>query len=165
MTGITEGWGEFFVAEVGAAAALTGLVIVAISINLKRILEGTAMLVGRAAEALLILAGALVVVSAGLIPHQPPRVLGLEMLGIGCLVLATCAVLQARALIAQRRQPLQWWLPRLLVALATTAPIIVGGLMIAGGSPEGLYWIAAGVLLSLAAGVLNTWVLLIEILR
>ena len=33
-----EGWSEFFVGEVGAAAALAGLLVVAISINLERIL-------------------------------------------------------------------------------------------------------------------------------
>jgi modulator of FtsH protease len=45
-------WSDFFVAEVGAAAALSGLVVVAISINLKRILT-VPVLPGRAAETLL----------------------------------------------------------------------------------------------------------------
>ena len=34
-----EGWTDFFVAEVGAAAALAGLLVVAISINLKQIMS------------------------------------------------------------------------------------------------------------------------------
>ena len=34
MNEIAAGWANFFIAEVGAAAALSGLVIVAISINL-----------------------------------------------------------------------------------------------------------------------------------
>ena len=33
-----EGWGEFYVGEVGAAAALAGLLFVAISINIEKIL-------------------------------------------------------------------------------------------------------------------------------
>jgi hypothetical protein len=31
-----EGWGEFIVATAGAAAALAGLIIVAMSVNIKR---------------------------------------------------------------------------------------------------------------------------------
>jgi hypothetical protein len=37
MSEAANGWSDFFVAEVGASAALSGLVIVAISINLQRI--------------------------------------------------------------------------------------------------------------------------------
>jgi hypothetical protein len=35
----TEGWGELFLAEAGASAALGGLLFVAVSINLQRICE------------------------------------------------------------------------------------------------------------------------------
>ena len=38
MNALTADWANFFVAEVGASAALSGLVVVAISINLSRIL-------------------------------------------------------------------------------------------------------------------------------
>jgi hypothetical protein len=44
-------------------------------------------------------------------------------------------------------------------------PVAVGGLLLTLGVGAGLDGIAAGVLLSLVAGVYNTWVLLIEILR
>jgi hypothetical protein len=35
-------WGEFFVAQAGAAAVLAGLVFVAVSINLRTVLGSTA---------------------------------------------------------------------------------------------------------------------------
>jgi hypothetical protein len=35
----TDGWGQLFLAEAGASAALAGLLFVAISINLTKILE------------------------------------------------------------------------------------------------------------------------------
>jgi len=33
------------------------------------------------------------------------------------------------------------------------------------GNPDGLYWISAGIVLCYAVGILNAWVLLVEILR
>jgi len=62
-------WTDFFVAEVGASAALAGLVIVAISINLTRIISYP-WLPGRAAETLVAPTGVLVTSSYMLVPHQ-----------------------------------------------------------------------------------------------
>ncbi len=53
-------WSAFFAAQVGAAAALAGLVIVAISINIARILSHP-LLPGRAAETLVAPTGLLIV--------------------------------------------------------------------------------------------------------
>jgi hypothetical protein len=63
-------WSDFFVAELGAAAALTGLVIVGISINVTRILAMPG-LIGRAAETLIAPTGLLVISTFALVPHQP----------------------------------------------------------------------------------------------
>ena len=63
-------WSDFFVAEVGASAALAGFVIVAISINVARIIAFP-WLPGRAAETLVAPTGVLVVSSYMLVPHQP----------------------------------------------------------------------------------------------
>src|SRR5271154_545849 len=82
MNSLTPDWQSFFAAELGALASLTGLVVVAISINLSRILA-VANLPTRAGEALVTLVGALVVVSVGLVPGQPVRLLGAEFLSIG----------------------------------------------------------------------------------
>jgi hypothetical protein len=57
-------WSNFFVAEVGAAAALTGLIVVAVSINLTRILSFE-QLPARAGESLVILISALLIAGLG----------------------------------------------------------------------------------------------------
>jgi modulator of FtsH protease len=75
-------WSNFFVAEVGAAAALSGLLFVAVSINLTRILA-IAHLPDRAAETLYVLLGVLVVASFGLVPGQSQTALGFEVTGTG----------------------------------------------------------------------------------
>jgi hypothetical protein len=48
MTGYTtQGWGELFLAEAGASAALGGLLFVAVSINLEQIISIRSRLVRR----------------------------------------------------------------------------------------------------------------------
>jgi hypothetical protein len=156
-------WSDFLVAEVGAAAALSGLVVVAISFNIQRILSVPA-LPGRAAETLVMLVCALLICSTGLIP-QTPRSFGIEVLAFGATIWIASLFTQLRALVQFKNPPLRYWLIRLTVALIAAAPITIGGALLVEGHVEGMYWVAAGVLGSLAAGVLNSWVLLIEILR
>ena len=79
-----QAWSNFFVAEVGASAALTGLVIVAISINLATLVKNRP-LSGRAGETVVQLAGVLLLSSLALVPGQPLWLLGVEFLGVGAL--------------------------------------------------------------------------------
>ncbi len=44
-------------------------------------------------------------------------------------------------------------------------PFLVGAITLLAESGGGLYWTAAGIVGSLVAGVVNAWVLLVEILR
>ncbi len=156
-------WANFFVAEVGASAALTGLVVVAISINLTRILTYKT-LPGLAASALILLGSVLVVTSAALIPHQPEIIFGLETFAVALTMLLVPAFIQIRALmaepLAQRRTVV-----RAIINGAPSLAVLIAGILLILGHPSGLYWIAAGTILSLISGVLISWVLLIEILR
>src|SRR5580658_4933303 len=95
MDEIATGWANFFAAEVGAAAALSGLVIVAISINLQRILSFP-QLPGLAAEMLIMLVGALLICSFGLMPDQTPKLFGGEIFGAALLMTVAPIVIQAR---------------------------------------------------------------------
>jgi hypothetical protein len=157
-------WANFFVAEVSASAALTGLVVVAISINLSRILS-IAQLPGRAGEALVTLVGSLVLTSAGLVPNQPPALFGGEIFAIGLLTLLVPLIIQIRSLkFVGGLSPARKW-ARSLMSLAASLPFIVAGTLLVLGSTAGLYWAAAGVIISLVAGVYNAWILLVEILR
>jgi modulator of FtsH protease len=61
--------------------------------------------------------------------------------------------------------PTMWSFTRALLSSAPSIPIVVAGALLMLGWGGGLYWIAAGVILSLVAGILTAWVLLIEILR
>ncbi len=93
-----EAWTDFNVAVAGATAALAGLLIVALSVNVGEIVKAPT-LTARAASAISTLLLGLVATASGLIPSQPLWVLGLE------LALATIVawVLQVHAMVALGR--------------------------------------------------------------
>jgi hypothetical protein len=157
-------WANFFVAEVGASAALTGLLVVAISINLTRILA-VAQLPGRAAEGLIVLVGAFVLSSVALVPDQPSAVFAAEVLAIGLLMLLVPLFIQLRSWKAAEGVSRTRQYIRLILNVIAGLPFIVAGALLMTGSGAALHWMAAGVIISLVTAVWNAWVLLIEILR
>jgi hypothetical protein len=46
-----------------------------------------------------------------------------------------------------------------------TLPVVVAGASLVAQGGGGLYWLVPGIMLLLGVGVMNAWVLLIEILR
>jgi hypothetical protein len=156
-------WSQFFAAQVDAAAALSGLVIVAISINLARMLEFP-RLVGRAAETLVMLVGVLLVSSILLVP-QHANLAGSEALVVSLLVWLAPVVTQLRKRLGTASNPGERIIARFLLNQAATIPGIAGSALALVGSERGPYFMAAGVLITLVVGVLNTWVLLVEVLR
>jgi len=160
-----EAWTDFFVAEVGAAAALAGLLVVAISINIAKIM-GFPLLPGRAAQTLIIIGGALLIASFALFPHQPLAVFGAESLVVGFAV-GSSGAFQLRAARHQLAEgnPLTWTMVPLGMVAVSALPEIIGGALLIAGQETGLYWIGTGIILSFVATLQNGWVLLIEILR
>jgi hypothetical protein len=157
-------WESLFLAEAGASAALAGLLFVALSINLERILKG-AGLPGRAGEAIVLLLTVLVVSTWVLVPGQSPTVLGAELLGSGLfawLILVAVHIRAVRGHVAPSRRLL---IQRIVLAQAAVLPLLVGGVSLMLRVGGGLYWLVPGVLLCLLVAVVDAWVLLVEILR
>ncbi len=161
-TDIMQGWSDFFVGELGAAAALTGLLFVAVSINLPRILQYS-HLPTRAAEALLSLVSALFVATFALVPRQTAAAYGIEIAATG---LVTWAV-RTYALIRSRKYDRQYvgFLTRFLENQLPPLAFVVAGALLISGRSSGVYWLVPGILLSFAAGIFGAWVLLVEIQR
>jgi len=156
-------WTDLFVAAAGATAALAGLLFVAVSINLDRILK-EAGLPDRALETVMMLLGALVVSIIGLIPGQSDGLLGFEIFLAGLLLAWLVARLQ---LVYDPAVPMprSWLISRWGVRALSTVPLIVAGASLMTGDGGGLYWVVAGIVFAIVGAVANAWVLLVEILR
>jgi modulator of FtsH protease len=158
-------WHDLFVATAGASAGLAGLLFVAVSINVDRILKYEG-LPERGIEALAMLLTALVVSIAGLLPGQSHVALGLEMLAItGVLVSIMLRLPIARTLPDGVETPSRYALNRQVVRLGGAALLAIGSLGVLFAVIGGLYWVVAGMVFLTLGAVVNAWVLLVEILR
>jgi hypothetical protein len=178
-------WGSFFTVVVTAAAALTGLLFVAVSINLSKIVpvqkgddgavarkadDGAAgdddhgVLAARAAETL---SSLLLVVVTGALTFVPQvtRLLGLELILVAGPMLAVTTRTQLRHWRQNRDQPLYWTVSRMSTTAVGTVPATWAGISLAAHWGGGLYWLAAAALAGIVGAVLNAWVLLVEIIR
>jgi hypothetical protein len=155
-------WHDFFVASVGASAALLGLLFVTISINLEHILRYP-HLPGRAAGTLGTLLSVLVVGSFALAPGQDRRVLAWEILATGAVVAVQAVWVSLRKRTAG--DPLNWTLGGLPQLLFPALAFVGGGCSLLAESGGGLYWVLAGTILAFVGASINAWVLLVEILR
>jgi hypothetical protein len=159
-----EQWHDLFVAVAGASAALLGLLFVAVSINLERILsfEG---LPERALETLMLLLGVLLVAIVCLMPGQSHVALGLELLVIATTMIVIAVRLPVFTEGASGREEMTWKASRWTVRAAGLGPLWLGGLFELLAIGGGLYWVAAGVAFAIVGAVASAWVLLVEILR
>jgi modulator of FtsH protease len=159
---VTEAWTPFFGTAAGAAAALGGLIIVAMSVNIEVIINSPSM-PARAGSTIASLVLAVVVALAALIPEQPLFWFGIEVLAFS-VVAAVMHIVEARQIIGLHRNGLEALL-KVLVGLGPVLAFVVGGLLLVLGEQAGLVWVAIGTVLVFIGSVVNAWVLLVEIRR
>lgn len=161
----------------GVAATLTGLIFVAVSINLARIMEFPG-LPERAAETIVQLLGAMTISLIALVPGQSALVLGVELAVAAAILWILQTRLQLRSFKKLRSnkandgyvagQPFPLMRRRIItIALAqlATVPFVLAGITLVLGTLGGLYWLVPGLIFSMTLGVATAWVLLVEILR
>jgi hypothetical protein len=156
-------WHDFCIALAGASGALLGLAFVAISFNLEAIIADKG-LPGRAIETLIFFAyplgGSLLVLVPGLTDIS---------VGIGEAVLAAgllgLVVKDLPRWHGAPDEPLSWRLthvvPGALIATLATA----GAIATITRNIGGLYWFGGAMAVAIASGLMNSWVLLVEIKR
>lgn len=162
---VAEDWKDFFVAAAGASAALAGLVIVAMSVNINQILKFR-HLPARAAAVIGTLILILVSSMAGLI-HQSTMAFGVELLllGVFAWVMQLRSNLQAFAVGKEYERPRWESLLETSVGQLQTLPFVVARALLINGNGSGPYWLAGGVIAIFIFSTMNAWVLLVEILR
>ena len=158
-SGFLHQWSDFFVAQAGASAALAGLLFVAVSINLGRILQYP-HLPTRAIEALVTILAVLVMSTWALVPGQSLFAFGLEVASTGVVVW----IIQCVGLRRTRQSGYEHAL-RFFFNQSPPIPFVIGGVLVCLGRPDGIYWMVPGTLLCILSSVYSAWVLLVEIQR
>ena len=158
-------WTTFFTAAAGASATLAGLVIVAVSVNINRILEHP-QLPARAGAAVATFILILTSSMATLI-SQSVGFLGIELFffGVICWILEVYSSRKSMAARVELHRPWHESMLQVVFGQLQTLPFIAGGAWMYLRDPRGLYAIAFGVLVIFFASTANAWVLMVEILR
>jgi modulator of FtsH protease len=157
-------WRTFFLAIIGTAATLTGLLFVSVSINLDRILTGGRFLPARARETLASLVLIVAYSSLALVP-QDTTVLGVEIAAMAAPLLVVTLSDQIKHLRANRSDPILWSVSRMAATGMGTIPATLAGVSLIVKWGGGFYLLVPASLLGIFGAVYSAWVLLVEIAR
>jgi hypothetical protein len=157
-------WSTYLSANAGAAATLTGLVFIGISINLAKIISSPSV-IKRAAESIVQFMGAFIVSITLLIPGRTLHAAGEELLFVGLFLWLTHIIFQIGSSPTRFRYSWVRFLVRISLGQMATVPFMLAGASFLLGSPDGFNWLVLGLLSSFVAGVVGAWVLLVEIIR
>jgi modulator of FtsH protease len=159
-----DAWGAPFTAIAGSAAALTGLLFVALSINLDRVIKGQG-LVSRAVEVLLLLVGALVVSTLLLMPRQGVASAASEILTLAVVMELALTFIHVRAPRRALGVTRTNFTMRVIGDHLGPLLLIAGGISLVVGDGGGLYWVVPGLVAAMIAAIVGAWVMLVEIVR
>jgi hypothetical protein len=160
-----ELWHDFLVVQVGAAAALAGLLFVSLSVNEERILKlpGVAQ---RGLQALTSLFLVFAISSLALAPEQRPRSFGAAALALSLGQTGILAWLQISSYRAADKPFRNKSLGSFVLGQAASWTLLIGSALVTlRDDRTGLLWYPPGVILAFAFAGAISWVLLIEINR
>jgi hypothetical protein len=158
-----EQWNNFFVLVGTGSAALTGLVFVAMSINLKSVVKD-ATHTYRAINMLSGFTAVFILSSLALMGHQTYRTLGIEWLIVSLLAAAinTNGYIQAYRLVGSRYA---LSLARIVGGSACYLGQIIGSLLLLSGSGAGIYVSATALIVNFYFMVSGSWLLIVGTLH
>ncbi len=160
-------WHDFFIAIAQIGATLAGLLFVGLTISLAHMLHASGYL-SRAFTALFLQFESLLIGLFGIIPGQPPSVLGLEFVVSGISILIAIATFAHNFPEDEQSHVLGSKWPRRVRAALTVAgtllPVLAGMGLVA-GLPQGLFLLMPGQICGLYLSIGNAWVFAVEIPR
>jgi hypothetical protein len=162
-----EAWSTFATVAGAAAAGLTGLLFVAVSIRIGVIAQSQELR-NRAAQTLALFVTVLLVSILLSIPNQSVQVLGIEVVALAVIIGAAMFVLDRRARAeSSERDASGRNVASILDAVApntiTSALLFIAGALLVAGLHAGLDVLVLPELAALVGGVISAWLLLTKL--
>lgn len=157
----SDAWQVLFGAVAAASAALTGLLFVGLSINLRKVI-GTPEHLARAREVLGQLLSLLVLSIILLIPGQNRFVLGAELILLGAILAGVSVFLHGQTFKRIGPQRRVRWGARVAVFHVGTLAIPIAGGSLMLGHYGGLFWLVITVLMYFLWATINAWTLVVQ---
>ena len=157
-----EDWGPFATVAGAAAAGLTGLLFVAVSIRID-VIGRSAELRNRAAQTLSLFVTVLLVSIVLAIPGQDYAPLGAELIALSLSTVALLVFLDRRAgadTPTTDTNAFGRMLDLVTPNTVTSVSLFVTGVLVAAGIHAGLYVVVVPVIAALAGGVASAWLFL-----
>ena len=157
-------WQNFFIVTGGAAAALAGLLFVAMSLHAKEIM-GNRFFSSRAVGTLTSLASQLLISGAALIPGQPLFLLGVEV-EAAALFFVALLILQILTRGSEAPAVAARWTHRIMETVGGTIWLVlfnVAGVSLLLRAGGGLYLLAAVMFFMFAWNIYIAWILITEV--
>ncbi len=160
-------WHDYFITVAQVSATLAGLLFVGLTISLGHMLQGYGYL-SRAFTALFLQFEALVIGIFGIVPDQPPLVLGLEFIVTGLAFITGISIFAYNFREDEQSHVLGSKGPRtvrkVLSYAGTLLPAVAGVGLIA-RMPWALYFLIPAEIACLYLSIGNAWVFAVEIPR
>ena len=156
-----ESWANFAVVAGGAAAALVGLLFVAVSIRADAISHSLALR-SRLAQVLTIFLGILISCVLVSLPNPADWVLGVELLVTAVVVATSLILLGRRARRDRERDALERMLDRINPNVVTSVLIGLSGIALLFGIESGLFFLAIAVVVGFVGGAFGAWLVLVR---
>jgi hypothetical protein len=157
-----QAWETFAGISGAAAAALTGLLFVAVSIRIAYIAKSQELR-NRAAQTLSLFGTVLIVSLLIAIPRQAYPTLGAELIVLALITGAGLYILDLRAKGDRSNQAIAPVLEAVTPTTVTSLLLLAAGIVLAFGVPAGLYVLVVPVLIALVSGIVSAWLLLTKI--
>ena len=157
-----QAWETFAGISGTAAAALTGLLFVAVSIRIAYIAKSQELR-NRAAQTLSLFGTVLIVSLLIAIPRQAYSTLGIELVVLAVITGAGLYILDLRAKGDRSNQAIAPVLEAVTPTTVTSLLLLAAGIVLALGVPAGLYVLVVPVLIALVSGIVSAWLLLTKI--
>lgn len=160
-------WHDYFVTIAAVSATLAGLLFVGLTISLSQVLQGYGYL-SRAFTALFMQFEMLLIGFFGIVPEQPPWVLGCEFVLTGVSILIGISIFgyhfpeSALSAVLGSRGPRA---VRAILGYGGTLLPVVAGLGLVLGVPYSLYLLIPSEIAALYLSIGNAWVFAVEIPR